>query len=493
MKVEYNIPNVGKIIKLLANVYSDPRDALTEFIINSLDAGAKRIRIMIRNAKTNSIIVMDDGHGMDVSDMKRIIRNIGNSIKTDADELKRREIDAKQVIGHMGIGILGYQSFSEKAIFISKTKGSRDVWEMVLSKEDDRVPIKKVTESESLQFIGDESGTTIKLLYIPRDIMKLFSLTFLNQYLEKSLSELLRKRKDVKIILQDNKHYVEVKPLSFSGIPFSKNFVRTVDGKEIGINIYIQSSGTKDDVRIATKGKVVVKEIIRLPEFQHSPWIDGVLHGVIDADFLEVAPTRGDYIRDENFVKFVYAIKNIEHLLLEEIQKVINESNSQKRIDMVKKLRNAVSKALNDLEFEGSTVKVTDSKGKSSRGIIEGSPPPIEHTDNPRQEKHYRVNNNIKKRLLRTRNRSGLNLKWDHLGNPYLHSTLREGGLIVVNEDAEDYMRIRKTQSLRKELSYLVKIVAKELSKYNNPKADIDTVMESSISLEIKILEYLKI
>lgn len=492
-KITYDIPDIHKVIKLLANIYSDPRDALTEFIINSLDAGAENIKIFINKGKNNKVLIKDDGFGMNDKEMHRIIKNIGNSIKVDPDELMKRKINFEQVIGHMGIGILGYQSFCKKAIFISKLQYSQILWKLILEMNKEEATIEETSSNDENLFLNSESGTVVILSEIDYEIMKLFSLPSLKQYLEKNLTGILRRRKNLNIMLSDKKNEVRLEPLAFSGLPFSMTSIITESGKEIKLDIYIQITGTDDDVKISTKGKVVIKEIIRLPEFQRSPWIDGIIHGLIEANFLEVTPTRSDYLRNDSFNEFVNALIKIEDILKHEIESVKEENDIKKRVEIIKKLNIAVSKALIEMRFDGSKVDVSDSQGKFIIGQSDGSPPPVEHTLKPRKEKHFRINTNVEENFVKARSRVGLNLKWDHLGDPNLHSVLREGGLIVINEDAEDYKNECLDSNLKKEIRYLVKLVAKELSKFNNPLAAINDVMESSISLEIRILKYLNL
>lgn len=493
-KITYDIPNIHQVIKLLANVYSDPRDALMEFLINSLDAGAENVKITIEKSKINRILIKDDGFGMNDEEMRRIIKNIGNSIKVNPDELVKSKINFEQVIGHMGIGILGYQSFCKKAIFISKAQGSSlGLWKMTLESNKEDALIEKTSINEENLLLNNNHGTTVILYEIDNEIMKLFSFLFLKIYLEKNMTGILRKRRDLKIMLSDARKEIILEPLAFSGIPFSKTFIHTESGKEIKLDIYIQPTGSDDDIRISTKGKVVVKEIIRLPEFQHSPWIDGIMHGLIEADFLDVAPTRADYLRNYFFNEFVDSLVKSEDVLNQEIENAKEESDVEKRVGILKRLNNAVSKALVEMSFEGAKVEVSDSQGKPIMGQLDGSPPPIEHTLKQRKEKHFRINTENKEAPIRSRSRSGLNLKWDHLGNPNLHSILREGCLIIINEDADDYINECLNSNINKEIRYLAKLVAKELSKYNNPLAAVDDIIESSISLEIKILKYLNL
>jgi len=85
----------GEIISILTRgMYPDPCDALREYVQNGIDAGSKSIEIKIRG---NSIVVEDDGIGMDKETMKKAIR-IGVSDKNP-------NID----VGFRGIGI--YSSF----------------------------------------------------------------------------------------------------------------------------------------------------------------------------------------------------------------------------------------------------------------------------------------------------------------------------------------------------------------------------------------------
>lgn len=492
-EITYDIPNIHQVIKLLANVYSDPRDALTEFLINSLDAGADIVNIIIEKGKINRIVIRDNGYGMDDVEMRRIVKNIGNSIKVNPHELRKRKIDFQQVIGHMGIGILGYQSFCKKATFISKLQGKSDVWKMVLEIDNENAKIDRAVFSESNLLLNPQNGTTLIFYDIDYEIMKLFSVTFLKQYLERNLTGILRRRPHLKITIFDNKTKIMLKPLAFAGIPFPKTSIFTKSGKEIGLDIFILPAGTEDDVRISTKGKAVVKEIIRLPEFQHSPWIDGVMHGVIEANFLDVAPTRSDYLRNNSFNEFTEALAQIEDDLKAEIKVAKEENDIEKRTEILKKLNNAVFKALYEMRFDGADIDVSDSKGKLTRGRLDGSPPPVKHTLNPRKEKHFRVKKDENGYPVRTRKRRGLNLKWEHLGNPNLHSLLGEGGLIIVNEDADDYKNECLNTSTRREMRYLSKLISKELAKFNNPLANTDDVMENAVALELKILRHLNL
>ncbi len=97
----------GEIISILTKgMYSDPRDALREYVQNAIDADAINISIKIRK---NNIIIEDDGFGMSSEIMRKAIR-IGISDKSP-----------KEKIGFMGIGIYSSFHLCDKLDIYSKT------------------------------------------------------------------------------------------------------------------------------------------------------------------------------------------------------------------------------------------------------------------------------------------------------------------------------------------------------------------------------------
>lgn len=98
----------AEIISILTRgMYPDPKDALREYVQNGVDAVAKNIEIKIRGS---SIIVVDDGHGMDEEIMKDAIR-VGISDKNpNAD------------VGFRGIGIYSAFHLCDELYIYSKAK-----------------------------------------------------------------------------------------------------------------------------------------------------------------------------------------------------------------------------------------------------------------------------------------------------------------------------------------------------------------------------------
>jgi hypothetical protein len=101
----------GEIISILTKgMYSDPKDALREYIQNGVDAAAKNINIKIRQ---KSIIIEDDGYGMNNDVLRKAIR-VGISEKNPSKN-----------VGFMGIGIYSAFHLCDKLTIYSR--GTDDI------------------------------------------------------------------------------------------------------------------------------------------------------------------------------------------------------------------------------------------------------------------------------------------------------------------------------------------------------------------------------
>ena len=99
----------AEIISILTRgMYADPRDALREYVQNGVDADAKRVEIKIRG---NSIVITDDGHGMDDAVMSDAIR-VGVSDKDPGGD-----------VGFRGIGIYSAFHLCDSLYIYSKVAG----------------------------------------------------------------------------------------------------------------------------------------------------------------------------------------------------------------------------------------------------------------------------------------------------------------------------------------------------------------------------------
>lgn len=175
----------GEIISILTKgMYSDPKDALREYVQNSVDAKARKIEIKIRQ---NNIVIQDDGLGMDFLTMRNAIR-LGVSDK-----------NPKNHVGFMGIGIYSSFHICEKLVIHSKVKdqspnkitfnfkkmreeleGQRDAKFNKAINEDELIALQKLLENNiDLDNLNVEDfsriGTRVELVGLEPDFFKSLS------------------------------------------------------------------------------------------------------------------------------------------------------------------------------------------------------------------------------------------------------------------------------------------------------------------------------
>ncbi len=114
----------AKIIQLVASgIYRTPANALKELISNSFDADATKVDVLIdideNNERVNSIIIKDNGLGINPSDFAFSMTHIGVSLKKMEGATTEK---GRPIIGRIGIGLLSVGQATNKFEFLSATR-----------------------------------------------------------------------------------------------------------------------------------------------------------------------------------------------------------------------------------------------------------------------------------------------------------------------------------------------------------------------------------
>ncbi|MCW3070311.1 MAG: ATP-binding region ATPase domain protein [Bacteroidetes bacterium] len=140
----------GEIISILTKgMYADPKDALREYVQNSVDANAKNIEIKIRQ---DNITIKDNGNGMDKVAMRKALR-LGVSDK-----------NPKKAVGFMGIGLYSSFHLCDKLSIRSKITGQKPNKLEFKFKE-----MREILESQKDARIEDDNVQQIALLSLMED------------------------------------------------------------------------------------------------------------------------------------------------------------------------------------------------------------------------------------------------------------------------------------------------------------------------------------
>jgi len=153
-----------KIVELFSEgLYASPNKAIEELTVNAFDAGALWVQILLSpnlHDQKATIAVIDNGAGMDASDLKRHWL-IGISNKRNISHLPK----GRQQIGKFGIGKLATYVLAGQLTHISKQKGKyfatsmdytsidRRVGKEVESKVPMKIGLNQLSEAEANEFL----------------------------------------------------------------------------------------------------------------------------------------------------------------------------------------------------------------------------------------------------------------------------------------------------------------------------------------------------
>ncbi len=158
------------------NLYSNVPAVLSEVVANSWDADASAVNIEIED---KSIIITDDGHGMDEEDINKKYLNVGYKKRDDS---KKTIIHGRPVMGRKGIGKLSLFSIADTIEIHTMKSGNKCGFRMsakdieILTKQNNKKKENKPYYPESLydaDITLDNKGTKIVLTDLKKRISNL--------------------------------------------------------------------------------------------------------------------------------------------------------------------------------------------------------------------------------------------------------------------------------------------------------------------------------
>jgi len=467
-EVLLSIGDEENVIRILGDVYDDPRDALAEFITNAIEAKATKIYVFLyKRAKEPYIRVSDNGNGMTKDMLKYVAKNIGNSLKRYDPETP----------GEKGIGILGFQALAYRCDIVSRGNTNRETFCLSLTAGTRQGSIEE-EEERALQI----RGTDIYLYGMGDDKWRMFTREKLaNHFKTKFRLDLSTDACSLEIV--EGKEATRVRPEAYKGELFYIDSIRTNYGN-IRLSLYILPSGKSCSISVYCK-KIRVLNLIDLPEFACEPWNLGKVQGEITADFLTPTTGRGSFIRDrKHFPAWVNAVKSIERQLASEVEHLSKEYSTAQTRKLYKKLKLAFQKAIAELNLEGMK-----RRRKKRDDIIIAK----EAGGSGNEGEGNDVNKERKKR--RKRKMKAFTFSWNedsfaNTDHPELRSYLDPKLLIIdINTDHPDY--IKECQSAERRDAYFRTLTSKELALYNYPKAKAETLLEELVAIEVCVRRHL--
>ena len=337
-------------ITIIAHSQTHPLKAICELTENAIDAGGRRIRIVRRRQRGSVFLeVEDDGRGVAPDDQgdpdfERIATHLCDSMKRHLDPRGR-----KGVHGEFGIGLLSFWALGEELRMISAASGGRP-GELHLVRGERQYAIRPVRG----RIVAE--GTRIVVGPLLESTRKLVTGEKIARYLSAELRDRIRAT-GARIHVADRvaRREITVTPREFTGERLNLPRRYATPLGDVQVEIYVRAEGEPGDggVGLCKDGTRVLKEITELLPFQHAPWTDRRLEGLIDFEPLTLAPgTRSGVVPDAAFEALVAAAAAIEADLAAALTAREQAETERASRQLLKQVHKAFASALAELPAE---------------------------------------------------------------------------------------------------------------------------------------------
>ncbi len=344
-----------ELIRWLAYSQPDPRKALAELIQNSLDAGARTIRVTrVRERGVAVLKVFDDGEGV-IPDLDRtealryVATHVGHSRKRSLSPQQRLELMTQ---GQYGIGLLGFWSLGEMLEMRTSLPGQRP-HRLVLYRDRSDYLIEPLRGRLAL----DEHFTEVVVSGLHREALPALVGGRVADFLASELRGQLLAR-GVDLTVEDrmsrgsSRKLVAVRPPRFLGERLEAFSRLEVPGQPPArLELYLRGGDPEPDgtrgVAVYAAGTLVAETFHELAALglDRPPWTDPRLTGLVDFPALQVAPgSRRGVVPDGAAGAFAAALLGMEPAL----DAVLAASERRREAELDRNLVRELQRAFRD-------------------------------------------------------------------------------------------------------------------------------------------------
>jgi len=334
-------------INIIAHSQTHPLKAICELTENAIDAGATQVHILRRRQGGEVYLeIVDNGRGVSPDDaghpdFLRIATHLCDSMKRHLDATHRAGVH-----GEFGIGLLSFWSLGSGLRMIAGGPAG-SLYELELTRSGPTYTIRPVRGQLPT------GGTRVVVGPLLETTKKLVTGEKVARYLSAELRDRIRTT-GVKIQVVDRVSRSEqlVTPREFDGERLElPRRCQTPQG-DLQVELYLRCESSQADAGIALckDGTRVLRDIGELLPFQHAPWNDGRLEGLLDFEPLTLAPgTRSGIVADEAFDALIAAATALEPEIREALAQREQAETDRASRQILKQVHKAFATALADL------------------------------------------------------------------------------------------------------------------------------------------------
>lgn len=336
-------------ITIIAHSQTHPLKAICEFTENAIDAGATHVRISRRRSAGKTYLeVADDGRGVALDeagepDFERIATHLCDSMKRHLDAAQRRGVH-----GEFGIGLLSFWSLGEELRMVSGgPAGLRELRLVRGAREYEIRPVRgRIVTGGTRVVVGPLLEATKNLVTGEK----------VARYLSAELRDRIRRSgATIEVIDSVARKQIAVVPREFDGdrLEIPRRYPTPLG--DINVEVYVrgEQAAGEPGIAVCKDGTRVLKDITELLPFQHAPWTDRRLEGLVDFEPLTLAPgTRSGIVPDAALDALVEAAAAIEDDIREALASREQAEAERASRQLLKQVHKAFASALAELPAE---------------------------------------------------------------------------------------------------------------------------------------------
>ncbi|MBV8984488.1 MAG: ATP-binding protein [Acidimicrobiia bacterium] len=495
-RVRLRIGNVAKAVLVTGQAYQDPKDALNEFVSNAADEYAlaerrgERITILLRRKGRSPVIAVDDcGRGLTPDALRRVAKSLFESSKAGDT----------RTLGEKAIGILAFQQLGARCDIVSRAEGTDETWALQL----ERGKATAVLASERRR-ARQVPGTTVYLRDLEPEVLRVLTQRKVVEYLRVRRGPALA-RGDYSIEVVEGRSSQVVTPERPDGIRLAIPPRHTLWGR-IDFAIYVAPPDAARRRRVSAVGRAgttIIDDLAELEESAAPPWTTNQASGSVVFEALQQTAGRRAILRDRDaFPIFVDAVRSVEPLVNETLERVareLDEQTAERLNDVVRRIFARVLKELADL----------DNPMRSAAGLANGDgavplPPAGETSAGERGPLEPPALDDLvpPNRAPELPPSEGDGANPDPRRSSHLPSVAPDpepsearsrfdpaAGIVLYNERHADYLLVKDSEAAL--LDYLATLVAKEYVVYNNPRSRPDELAEEMVRMLVRVRRHI--
>lgn len=389
-KVEDNMVQAVKVqagdrfLEVIATISGDVHGQFHQFTENAVDAvedadrldGVIQIELQRPSGRgtgrrgrppVECIVIRDNGIGMSVADMRRVVSSVGDSDKID-----------KMLRGEKGVGIWAFANLAQEVHLSSRKTAPEGSACLVLKREWLRTRDAQIYAPPHLCPQGHEKygvGTDVYLIGLMPEAADKLRKEEIKKRIGRTFGPDLRANK-FGISIRDGGGYESIDPIRFRGIENIKQAFVLKTGGRVLIELYGLSKPTEGtQVTLLGRAGSRICAIDDLEDFRKPPWSDRRLEGGIRYDGLLRTAAKIGVVEDERYRQLREALQAIEPKIASALDSISSEQAEKDLKEVLNKVRQLILELASRLDIMLPTEATVES---GETGELIGTPDPVE-------------------------------------------------------------------------------------------------------------------